>query len=184
MTMTDTILFVKEAKTCSYVLVIHTPRLCGEPGFKSRRDKSEESPIRCREIVHSVPELHVNIPDADHPLKIPRRKTVLPPPGKDKAADAAERKDKLYSDLLRKTLEAIMENKDGKLQPGMVAIEELSDDKQVIVEILDEESMSEGQIEALGQLTDALRAAGYNIKDEEHDDRTEGKNEAMHNDEL
>jgi len=76
--------------------------------------------------------------------KYPRRKTVLPPPGKDKAADAAERKDKLYSDLLRKTLEAIMENKDGKLQPGMVAIEELSDDKQVIVEILDEESMSEG----------------------------------------
>jgi protein OS-9 len=174
MTMTDTILFVKEAKTCSYVLVVHTPRLCGEPGFKSRHETSEESLIRCREIVHSMPDLQANIPDADHPLKIPPRKTVLPsPPSKEKAGDA-ERKDKLYSELLRKTLEAIMASKDGKLQPGVVAIEEMSDDKQVIVEILDEESMTEGQAEALEQLTGALRAAGYDIKAEKHGAEHEG----------
>ena len=35
MTMTDTILFVKETQTCHYVLHIATPRLCGEPGFRS-----------------------------------------------------------------------------------------------------------------------------------------------------
>ena len=163
--MTDTILFVKEAKTCSYVLVVHTPRLCGEPGFKSRRETSEESPIRCREIVHSIPDTEDNFPDADHPLKIPHRKTVLPPPAMEKGGDP-QRKDNLYSELLRKTLEAIMASKDGNLQPGLVEIEELSDNKQVIVEILDEGTMTEEQAEALDKLTGALRAAGYDIKSE------------------
>ncbi|TFY76745.1 hypothetical protein EWM64_g7273 [Hericium alpestre] len=50
MTMTDTILLVKESKTCHYILVINTPRLCGEPGFKSRLDQREEALIRCREV--------------------------------------------------------------------------------------------------------------------------------------
>ncbi|KAF8231294.1 hypothetical protein L208DRAFT_1362367 [Tricholoma matsutake] len=169
MTMTDTILFVKEAKTCSYVLVVHTPRLCGEPGFKSRRERSEESLIRCREIVQSMPDLQANIPDADHPLKVPSQKTVSPPPSKDKPIDT-EQKDKLYNELLRKTLEAIMASKDGKLQPEMVAIQELSDDKQVIVEILDEDSMTEGQAEALEKLRDALRTAGYDVEVEGNGD--------------
>lgn len=169
MTMTDTILFVKEAKTCSYVLVVHTPRLCGEPGFKSRRERSEESLIRCREIVQSMPDLQANIPDADHPLKVPSQKTVSPPPSKEKPIDT-EQKDKLYNELLRKTLEAIMASKDGKLQPEMVAIQELSDDKQVIVEILDEDSMTEGQAEALEKLRDALRTAGYDVEVEGNGD--------------
>ncbi|KAF8320093.1 hypothetical protein DL93DRAFT_2164265 [Clavulina sp. PMI_390] len=34
-----------------YVLVIHTPRLCGEPGFKSERASQDESVLRCREVV-------------------------------------------------------------------------------------------------------------------------------------
>lgn len=163
--MTDTILFVKEAKTCSYVLVVHTPRLCGEPGFKSRRETSEESLIRCREIVQSMPDAKDkdNLPDADHPLKVPRRKTVLPSPPKEKGGDA-QGKDTVYNELLRKTLEAIMASKDGTLQPGLV---ELSDNKQVIVQILDEESMTEGQAEVLDKLTGALRAAGYDIERQE-----------------
>lgn len=33
------------------MLVIHTPRLCGEPGFKSERDTHEESVLRCREVL-------------------------------------------------------------------------------------------------------------------------------------
>ncbi|KAF8334059.1 uncharacterized protein EI90DRAFT_3015120 [Cantharellus anzutake] len=51
MTTTDKIFLIKEASTCSYVVVIHTPRLCGEPGFKSERDTQEESVMRCREIM-------------------------------------------------------------------------------------------------------------------------------------
>jgi protein OS-9 len=83
MAMADTILFVKEAKTCSYVMVIHTPRLCGEPGFKSRRDATEEALIRCREIVDTVnPNTEqASLPEAEHPFKLPTRKPILPAPG-------------------------------------------------------------------------------------------------------
>jgi protein OS-9 len=133
-----------------------------------------------------MPDLQDNIPDADYPLRIPRRKTVLPPPPPPPATkETAEHKEKLYSELLRKTLEAIMAGKDGKLKPGTVDIEELHDDKLVIVDVLDEESMTGGQFEAIKQLEDALRAAGYNVKGEsERKERKQKKEpEAVH-DEL
>ena len=57
MTVTDTILFIKETTTCHYILVIQTPRLCGDPAFRSRRDSQEQSTIRCREIIQSAEEL-------------------------------------------------------------------------------------------------------------------------------
>ena len=60
MTVTDTILFIKETSTCHYVLVIQTPRLCGDPAFRSRRDSQEQSTIRCREIIQSAEELKEN----------------------------------------------------------------------------------------------------------------------------
>lgn len=47
----DKILLIKETSVCAYVLVIHTPRLCGEPGFKSERASQEESVLRCREVL-------------------------------------------------------------------------------------------------------------------------------------
>jgi hypothetical protein len=50
MTSTDAVFFIKETRTCQYTLVIHTPRLCGEPGFKSPRDDLEDTPIRCRKV--------------------------------------------------------------------------------------------------------------------------------------
>ena len=57
MTVTDTILFIKETTTCHYILVIQTPRLCSDPAFRSRRDSQEQSTIRCREIIQSAEEL-------------------------------------------------------------------------------------------------------------------------------
>lgn len=80
MTTTDSILFVKETKTCHYVLVVNTPRLCGEPGFKSRLDQREEAFIRCREVVdaEALAAANPDIPEADHPIKMLRR-TPLPP---------------------------------------------------------------------------------------------------------
>ncbi|KAF9642772.1 hypothetical protein BDM02DRAFT_3233209 [Thelephora ganbajun] len=60
MTVTDTILFIKETATCHYVLVIQTPRLCGDPAFRSRRDSQEQSTIRCREVIQSAEELKGN----------------------------------------------------------------------------------------------------------------------------
>lgn len=60
MTVTDTILFIKETTTCHYVLVIQTPRLCGDPAFRSRRDSQEQSTVRCREVIQSAEELKGN----------------------------------------------------------------------------------------------------------------------------
>ena len=47
----DKILLIKETSVCNYVLVIHTPRLCGEPGFKSERASQDESVLRCRQVL-------------------------------------------------------------------------------------------------------------------------------------
>lgn len=83
MTMTDTILFVKETKTCHYVMVIHTPRLCGEPGFKTRLEQREEAFIRCREVVDSPDALAAvkgTLPESSYPMKRRERSGVIPPP--------------------------------------------------------------------------------------------------------
>ena len=87
MTMTDSIMFVKETKTCHYVLVINTPRLCGEPGFKSRVDQRDEALIRCRQVVDAATLANADssLPESDHPLRQRRTPVGAPPP-----LDAAE----------------------------------------------------------------------------------------------
>ncbi|KAH7107574.1 hypothetical protein BKA62DRAFT_683813 [Auriculariales sp. MPI-PUGE-AT-0066] len=50
-TVTDTIVFVKETQTCEYTLVIHTSRLCSEPGFRRVLDDLPAQQIQCREVV-------------------------------------------------------------------------------------------------------------------------------------
>lgn len=157
MVMTDNILFVKEAKTCSYVLVVQTPRLCGEPGFKSRRDTGEEAEIRCREVVDAKMEREINLPTADHPLKIPPRKTVLPAPPTTPKKDSTGQ-EKIFNEFLRKTLEAIMESqqKGGESSLG-------GEDGEVILQLA--ENMEDIPVES-GRLIDALRAAGYDVQTE------------------
>lgn len=71
MTVTDTILFIKETTTCHYVLVIQTPRLCGDPAFRSRRDSQEQSTIQCREIIQSAEELKSNNLPPDVEAQVP-----------------------------------------------------------------------------------------------------------------
>ena len=161
MVMTDQILFVKEAKTCSYVLVVQTPRLCGEPGFRSRRDAGEEAEIRCREIADVKTERQINLPTADHPLKIPPRRTVLPAPPTLFKTDLSEPmtpKEKIFNELLRKTLEALVGSQNG-------AESSLGgEDGEVIIQLA-ENSMEDvpGESE---KLIDALRAAGYDVQTE------------------
>jgi len=153
MEMTDHILFVKETKICSYVLVIHTPRLCGEPGFKSRRDAEEQARIRCREIVDKKPEDQAQLPPAEHPMNIPMRKTVLPAlKVKENAADGSESKqDGFIDDILRKTLQALVNGKRG--------------DKSAV----EEDVFIEFDVDANGdneRIVGALRAAGYDVRAE------------------
>lgn len=115
--MTDTILFVKETQTCHYVLHIATPRLCGEPGFKSRID-AEEDFIRCREVVGSEEYERVDreLPEAALPIKRARaqKKVLAPPPPAEASPKSKEDLKKkvadslAHSDLLRKALERIL----------------------------------------------------------------------------
>lgn len=159
MVMTDHILFVKETKTCSYVLVVQTPRLCGEPGFKSLRDTGEEAEIQCREIVDTKTERAINLPTADHPLKIPPRKTVLPPPPlKNDPSEPLTMKEKMFNEILRKTLEALMGPENGAESTSG------GKDGEVIIELA-ENSMEDMPVES-EKLIDALRAAGYDVQTE------------------
>ncbi|KAK4686852.1 hypothetical protein P7C73_g3263, partial [Tremellales sp. Uapishka_1] len=51
MTTTDTIYLVKELAICQYVIIIHSPHLCGLPGFKGESKDVEAAPIRCRQVI-------------------------------------------------------------------------------------------------------------------------------------
>jgi len=146
--MTDSILFVKETQTCHYILHIATPRLCGEPGFKSRLDSREEAFIRCREILE--PEAYEtadkSLPPADFPFRMPRKtKTpVLPPPpppalpillGGEDGKGGGKRSQQ--HDLIRKALEKLL-SRGGELKPGEVIIQPLDDgEEEVIIEFID-----------------------------------------------
>ena len=154
MEMTDHILFVKETKTCSYILVIHTPRLCVEPGFKSRRDAEKQAQIRCREIVDKKPEDQAQLPPAEHPVDVPMRKTVLPAPKlKEKTTDGSESKqDGFIDDILRKTLQALVNGKRGD-----------RNEEEVIIEFVDADIEPNGMQLDNERILEALRAAGYEI---------------------
>ncbi|KAL1745634.1 hypothetical protein HDZ31DRAFT_81812 [Schizophyllum fasciatum] len=179
MAMTDTILFVKEAKTCSYVLVIHTPRLCGEPGFKSRRDAREEAVIRCREVVAGPAASTPDLPQGDHPFTHPRRKTALPatraapPPPPDAAKQKKAAAESAYSDILRRALNAFVGA--GAGNEAAVIVE----DGDVVIEVLDEgvfQDMDDAESNAV--ITEALRAAGFAIKGNKFVQAEEGEEEA------
>jgi len=161
MTMPDTILFVKEAKTCSYVLIIHTPRLCSEPGFKSRLESREESPIRCREIVDSQPEDQQHLPDADFPSTLAHRKYVLPTAKEGSSASntPARIKDE-YTEALKRALDVLL-TKGLKLHDGelpQLIIEGLSEDGEVIFEFVDDYPFGGGAGE--DWLADTVHSAG------------------------
>jgi len=164
MTMSDHILFVKEAKTCSYVLVINTPRLCGEPGFRSHHDVVEQAQIRCREIVHTQSQEFHDVPEADYPQKIPRVKKALP----SKVAGKPDEKvsGTSHDSILLKTIEAILGGTSGQVivQPGTDAGEMVIEFLDEFPEDLDGDDFDEMMDVGLDKITDALRAAGYDVK--------------------
>jgi len=174
MATTDTIAFVKESKTCSYVLVVHTPRLCGEPGFMTK-DAGEQASITCREVVSGeLPDRSdaIFLPDADHPLQKPRRKPVLPlpppaAPGTTKDGGSADDAKSGGKNNLRKALDVLKGIQWG--QSGEVEMVE-DDDGNVVIQFIEEvgegdfadqeaaEAAARDRIEAI------LREANLNIK--------------------
>jgi len=51
MTTTDSIYLIKETSTCNYVMIIHSPHLCGLPGFRADHSDVEMAKVRCREVI-------------------------------------------------------------------------------------------------------------------------------------
>lgn len=194
MTMTDTVAFIREAKTCSYVMVIHTPRLCGEPGFKSPLESRDESYIRCREIVDSIdPSIQVEDPlkEFDRPRnKMPPRNPLLsvPKPAEPKADSGKEGS---YQDRLRKTLEAIL-SKRGDGEFPQVIVEEIhlggDGDNDVVFQFdVDDASFGDDVGGAEGgaehtSILETLKAAGYDVKGEKASETKEKKKRKLHDD--
>lgn len=173
MAMSDHILFVKEAKTCAYVLVINTPRLCGEPGFRSHRDVVEQAQIRCREIVHSQPQEFRDVPETDYPQKIPRVKKALPPQVAGNVDNGGSSNDKVM-----RALEAFL---GGKVE-GQVVLQqvEVGEDGELMIEFMNEEDFEEyGDMMDNNEIANALRAAGFDIIGE-----TKGKRRTDEDDEA
>ncbi|KAI0957358.1 hypothetical protein AcW1_005774 [Taiwanofungus camphoratus] len=189
MTMTDTILFVKETQTCHYVLHIATPRLCGEPGFRSRLDSREEAYIRCREILgaEEYERADRTLPPADHPFKVPKRTkpVIAPPPSEDAgAADSKQPQAKGHTDILRKALEQLLSRTDlnNQLSSQMVVEPLEGGDGELVIEFLEADLALEGEDNAEmtftldgSHLADVLRAAGYDIKGEKNKDASKRK---------
>lgn len=211
MTMTDSIMFVKETKTCHYILVINTPRLCGEPGFKSRVDQRDSALIRCRQVVDATTLANADssLPEADHPFSQRR-----PPAGNHPPLDAAEAlsgasvetdggdgsqtaaepgaKENVgpydHNDMLRRAVEAILQKtgnpqgNDAGADAGTaprVVVEDIGDGEMVI-EFISEVEMNDGgagdaqrRVDDISKMMDskmfedALRAAGFDVRDEE-----------------
>ena len=214
MTMTDSIMFVKETKTCHYILVVNTPRLCGEPGFRSRIDHRDAALIRCRQVVDAATLANADssLPEADHPFR--QRPPVANHPPLDAAealssasvesdgGDASQKvtepaaKDNAgaldHNDLLRRALEAILQKTGGNPQgndagagadagAGTGTPRVVVEDGEMVIEFISEIDMNDGGggevqqrvVEDLSQMMDskmfedALRAAGFDIRDEE-----------------
>ena len=150
--MTDTILFVKETKTCHYVMVINTPRLCGEPGFKNRMEQRDEAFIRCREVLDSIDAINAvdrTLPESPHPhwhgpAKSPALHVApVPPVPTETVTDAdPSTESKKPIDILRSALEALMSGED---DPNLEEVRiKKGDEGELWIEFLDENTNLEG----------------------------------------
>lgn len=176
MAMSDNILFVKETKTCSYVLVINTPRLCGEPGFKSRLEVGDQHVVRCREIVdspQSQKDAFLDVPDIDYPQKIPRHEPILSPPAEKASVPSS---DDATKETIANFIRAVLGggNKDlpiqeiGTTEDGEMVFELLADMDQIQAISLKGGANpdSAGDAGAAERLAKALKAAGFEVSTE------------------
>ncbi|KAH7889304.1 hypothetical protein F5I97DRAFT_1947704 [Phlebopus sp. FC_14] len=162
MTMTDSILFVREAKTCSYILVVQTPRLCGEPGFKSRHENHDESLVRCREIINpaaaalqppsesthleqrKAEEFSADLSESDYPLYLLGRQSRFPIPSpapqQSSLGDGTADKDDPWDAVWKRTLEALTKNSEmfKALAGNQQVFFDRGENGEVVIEIVEE----------------------------------------------
>ncbi|KAL0071506.1 Protein OS-9 [Marasmius tenuissimus] len=164
---------VQESKTCSYILVVNTPRLCGEPGFRSHDDVDEQAQIRCREIINSPNQQKdvYAVSEADHPQKITQPKPVLPSKSAERAAAAGMGGiSNAQNELIKRALKAIKGNPVEGVTDNMI-IGDLAEDGTFTIEMLDDDEVGEGEVadrEAIERdmqkIAGVLRKAGLDVK--------------------
>lgn len=161
MTMTDSILLVREAKTCSYVLVVQTPRLCGEPGFRSHLETRDESLVRCRQIIDSTSDQvspsestqleqrqsgeQVNLNESDHPLHLLNRESrfVVPIPAPLQSSlesNSGDKGDGQWDDFWKRAVEALMKSPEiqGLSGNNPQVFLDRGENGEIVIEILEE----------------------------------------------
>jgi len=204
MTMTDSILLVREAKTCSYVLIVQTPLLCGEPGFKSRVESPEQAFIRCRQIVNSLLDSEAThleqrnpdddrIPeDFDQPLYVNRetRFAVPSPAARSSLGSAAGGSEDPLDGLLKRTVEAtveaLMKTPEFQSLSGENAHVMLGrgENGEVVIEIVEEiplddfdgePGLPEGNMNNYAEFAELLRKAGYQLRDGNEKEQEDGE---------
>lgn len=192
MTMADSILLVREAKTCSYVLIVQTPRLCGEPGFKSRMEMPEQTFIRCRQIINpsldstsQTTHLEQRKPDgqripqdSDLPLHLNRetRFAIPTPAAKSSLGPGAGQSEDPFDGILKRTIEALLNNPElqslsgenpqvvfGRGQNGEIVIEIL---EEIPFDDLGESDLQERNMDNYAHIAEILRKAGQQSTDE------------------
>ncbi|KAG2116768.1 uncharacterized protein F5147DRAFT_769126 [Suillus discolor] len=202
MTMADSILLVREAKTCSYVLIVQTPRLCGEPGFKSRMELPEQTFIRCRQIINpsldSTPQItHLEqrtpdghrIPqDSDLPSYLNRetRFAVPSPAAKSSLGPSAGQSDDPSDGILKRMLEALMNDPELQSLSGENAqvVFARGQNGEIVIEILEEipfddlgeSDLQERDADNYAHIAEFLQKAGHQLnkpKDEKEQEDDE-----------
>jgi len=161
MTMADSILLVREAKTCSYVLVVQTPRLCGEPGFRSRLETRNESLVRCRQIIDTTSDQvspsestqleqrqtgeQVDLNESDHPFHLLNRKSrfIIPTPAPLQSSlesSSDDEGDGKWDDFWKRAVEALMKSPEiqglGGNNPQVFL--DRGENGELVIEILEE----------------------------------------------
>ncbi len=169
-------MFVKETSTCKYVLVIHTPRLCGEPGFKSRVEQTTDAPIRCREILDTVPKAEKFLAGSPYPrghtvdYLDTAKQTTEGSPSKSKPKKVAD-DDKIS--FLKKLIEGMVLRGTREADVQLVAVD--GDDHQVWVVDGDKE---------LAKLVDDVQGSKANPNEKHEQGQDQDQERTPHGDEL
>ncbi|KAG8707247.1 Protein OS-9 [Ceratobasidium sp. 394] len=199
MSSVDHIVFVKEVSVCNYLIVIHTPRICSEPGFRSQRDSVKAAPVRCREIVpHETVTFDRTQLESPVPNTLAPSRPILPPApppvqAKDKSAKSVEETGKNQK-FVEVALNALFSAhaQDKALAGKKIRIEldngaHEIDFRDVVLDTVDDGAVPD--MEALqARLARVLKAAGYDVRDEWDQDAQEqpakGKKERKVKEEL
>lgn len=184
--MTDNILFIKETSTCHYILVIQTPRLCGDPVFRSRLESREESTIRCREIISSPEQLEQNneapLAEAAVPLHIQSSEKARPTsaPLKQESTQPAKLDKSAVSNVLRQLSKRGIANVFSFVDGGML-LEDIDEAGEVVTAYAVDMDVVDGaeikgvtkgkQYPLTEDVVSALWDGGLDDKEDDRDDK-------------